>query len=304
MQCGVPRRSTPSSEPSTARRALRLLRPNTASLRRHRGDHDERKKREMNVGKKRNSVSEGRERGQTCWQSTAAQLSTTSTAQHDNWTERRGRRLVDASAAPVGSASLPAHSQAITAAMVIMRRSIAVTVGALIGVSSTVAVAQATAPGPLYQLVDIAAQRLRTADAVAASKWVNGGSIEDGVRADQVLDAVGTDARTRGLDEERVRRMFEDQIHATEGLEYMRFGQWKFVPSDAPTRAPDLTQIRSEIDEFNHAMVAEMATQRDVLFGPDCAQALQLARDSVAAARALDPLYRQGLDAATASYCG
>jgi chorismate mutase len=180
---------------------------------------------------------------------------------------------------------------------------IAVTVGALMAAATATPVAYADAPGPLYQLVDIAVQRLQTADPVAQSKWVNGGSIEDRARADQVLDAAGADARNRGLDEARVRRIFEDQIHATEGIEYTRFGQWKFDPAHAPTAAPDLSQSRTAIDEFNRAMVAEMAAQRDVLFGPGCTEALRAARDAVANARALDPLYRQALDAATASDC-
>ena len=45
---------------------------------------------------------------------------------------------------------------------------------------------------PFYRLVDTAAQRLATADPVAASKWINGGPITDPQRADQVLDAVGS----------------------------------------------------------------------------------------------------------------
>ncbi|WP_199255959.1 chorismate mutase [Mycolicibacterium mengxianglii] len=184
-----------------------------------------------------------------------------------------------------------------------VRRIVLVTAGVLLGLCSAVPVAYADDPGPLYRLVDTAAARLLTADPVAAFKWVNGGSIEDSARAGQVLNAAGADARNRGLDENLVRQAFENQIHATEGVEYTRFGQWKFDPTHAPTSAADLSQTRSAIDEFNRALVAEMATQRDVLFNRNCAGALDAARTSVAAARQLDPLYRQALDVATASYC-
>lgn len=176
-------------------------------------------------------------------------------------------------------------------------------VTALLGVGGAVAPAHADDGGPLYKLVDTAVQRLKTADPVSASKWVNGGSIEDSARANQVLDTVAADARKRGFDEAFVRRAFENQIHATEGVEYTRFAQWKFDPAHAPKTAPDLAQSRGAIDEFNREMVAEMAAQRGVLQGGGCSAALNSARAAVTAARSLDPLYQQALGAATASYC-
>ncbi|MDV3128373.1 chorismate mutase [Mycobacterium sp. 21AC1] len=184
-----------------------------------------------------------------------------------------------------------------------VRRFVPATAAVLVGVCSSVPMAHADDAGPLYRLVDTAAQRLLTADPVAAFKWVKGGSIEDSVRANKVLDAVAADARNRRLDDQYVRRTFENQIHATEGVEYTRFAQWKMDPAHAPISAEDLSQSRAEIDGFNRDMVAEMAAQRDVLLGPGCAIALNIARDSVTAGRALDPLYRQGLDVATSSYC-
>jgi chorismate mutase len=53
--------------------------------------------------------------------------------------------------------------------------------------------------------VDTAAQRLATADPVAAFKWINGGPITDPQLADQVLDAVGSDATAHGIDQKYVR---------------------------------------------------------------------------------------------------
>ena len=156
---------------------------------------------------------------------------------------------------------------------------------------------------PLYRLVDTASQRLLTADPVAAVKWVKGGSLEDPARVAQVLDNVGADARDRGVDEAFVRRAFENQIHATEGIQYARFGQWKLDPAAAPTGAPDLAESRTAIDGFNRIMVDEMAAQRGVLQGAGCTTALNEARDDVIADRGLDPLYRQALDFATHTYC-
>lgn len=177
------------------------------------------------------------------------------------------------------------------------------TAAVLLGICSTMPIAHADDAGPLYRLTDTAAQRLLTADQVAAFKWVKGGSIEDSARANKVLDAAAVDARNRGLDDKYVRRIFENQIHATEGVEYARFAQWKLDPAQAPTAAEDLSQSRSAIDRFNRDMVAEMSAQREVLLGPDCVDALNTAREAVIIARALDPLYQQALDVATSSYC-
>jgi chorismate mutase len=173
----------------------------------------------------------------------------------------------------------------------------------LVGLLGLTASAHAEPVSPLYRLVDTAAQRLATADPVAAFKWINGGPITDPQRADQVLDAVGSDATAHGIDQKYVRMVFTDQIDATEGIEYTRFGRWKFDPSTAPTTAPDLSDSRSDIDGLNKTMVDEIALQWNSLHSPTCSAELHEATDAVGAARQLDPLYRQALSSATRSYC-
>ncbi|WP_094286864.1 chorismate mutase [Mycobacterium lehmannii] len=185
--------------------------------------------------------------------------------------------------------------------MVLVRTAAFLLAALCVALSQAVAAAQ-QAP-PLYRLVDTAAQRLATADAVAAAKWINGGPITDRQRADAVLDAVAADASARGIDQGYVRAIFADQIDATEGVEYTRFGQWKFDPATAPRTAPDLSETRSQIDEFNKVMVDEIAQQWDSLRAPGCMFELNNAIDAVANARQLDPLYRHALSAATRSYC-
>jgi chorismate mutase len=115
---------------------------------------------------------------------------------------------------------------------------------------------------------------------------------------------VGSDAAVHGIDPDYVRANFDNQIDATEAVEYTRFGQWKFDPSLAPVVAPDLAESRKAIDGFNKVMVDEIALHWDALHGPNCATALAEATDSVAASRELDWLYRQALSSATRSYCG
>lgn len=173
------------------------------------------------------------------------------------------------------------------------------------GVLALTGAPQAAAqPGPLVPLIDAAAQRLQTAEPIAANKWITKGAIEDAARAGQVLDAVTADATARGVDPQRVRRIFTDQISATEGIEYARFSQWKLDPAAAPTVAPELASSRTVIDGLNRTIVEQLAMNWPVLRSPDCPARVSDAIGAVATARALDPLYRQALSFVTRSYCG
>jgi chorismate mutase len=173
----------------------------------------------------------------------------------------------------------------------------------LIGVLGPVATARADDQGPLYRLVDAAAGRLLTADPVAAYKWIDGGPITDPPRVKQVLDNVSADASAHGIDPKYVQQVFGDQINATEGIEYSRFGQWKLDPNSAPGSAPDLSSSRTAIDGFNKTMVNEIALQWGSLHGPGCWADLADATAAVVGARQLDGLYQHALTFATGSYC-
>lgn len=155
----------------------------------------------------------------------------------------------------------------------------------------------------LGDLVDAAAQRLQTADPIAASKWLSGAPISDPARIRQVLTDVRTTAESVGLPAEYVEAVFSDQIDATEAVQYGRFSAWKLDPPAAPASAPDLSASRTLIDDLNRRMVGEMAEDWPVLTGPTCGPALEAAKGEVALRRGLDPLYRDALDAATRSYC-
>jgi chorismate mutase len=161
--------------------------------------------------------------------------------------------------------------------------------GVLIALASVQAPVRADDTNPLLELVDAATQRLQTADPVAASKWKTGGSIEDPQRVEQVLGSVSSAATGKGVDAGYVRRIFTDQIGATEAIEYTRFAQWKLDPGSAPSVAPDLSASRT--------------THWPVLHSPDCIGMLDDARTAIAQSRMLDSLYQQALSFSTHSYC-
>lgn len=173
----------------------------------------------------------------------------------------------------------------------------------VIALASAHAIASADESNPLFELVDAAAHRLQTAEAVAAVKWQTNGSIEDPPRVQQVLRAVTTDAAGRGIDPGYVSQVFTDQINATEAIEYTRFAQWKLDPDGAPTTPPDLAASRDVIDGLNGAMVGQIALHWQLLHSPDCAIRLEDAKAAVAAARGLDPFYQQATSYSTRSYC-
>lgn len=170
-------------------------------------------------------------------------------------------------------------------------------------VAASAPAARATGPGALTSLVAAAAERLQTADPVAASKWLTKKNIEDPERVARVLTAVTAQAVTSGVDEAYVRQVFSDQIAATEAVEHSRFAQWKLDPAAAPADAPDLSASRADIDALNHQMVAEIAAQWQLLRSPACADARDEAVTVVAGTRQLDATYRRALGFATGSYC-
>ena len=178
-----------------------------------------------------------------------------------------------------------------------------------LGALTALAVIPTTAPAlgddanPLLELVDAATQRLQTAEPVAASKWKTGGSIEDPQRVEQVLGAVSADATGKDVDADYIRRIFTDQVHATEAIEYTRFAQWKLDPGSAPGVAPDLSASRATIDGLNAKMVEQVAVHWSVLHSPACTGTLEDAKAAVGDARGLDPLYQQALSFSTHSYC-
>ena len=170
---------------------------------------------------------------------------------------------------------------------------------ALVGASPS----QADSPSPLLGLVDAAAQRLQTADPVAAVKYKTGGSVDDPRREQQVIDKVTAAAAAKRIDSGYVEEIFRNQIDATDAIEHARFADWKLDPLAAPATAPDLSASRAAIDQLNQTIVNEIAAQWDPLHSPNCAVDLKNALSTVISERELDDLYQRALTYATHSYC-
>ncbi len=178
--------------------------------------------------------------------------------------------------------------------------------GGLLVVATLLATQSRADTSPLSELIDAAAQRLQTAEPVAAFKWNTHGAIEDAGRVQQELNKLRAEATletAEHVDPEYVARVFGDQINATEAVEYSRFADWKLNPASAPAAAPDLSASRSAIDALNQTMLTQIVANWDLLHSPACAVRLDEARNDVIQARQLDSLYQQALSLATRSYC-
>jgi len=157
--------------------------------------------------------------------------------------------------------------------------------------------------GTLTELVDVAAQRLQTAEPVAAFKWTTHGAIEDPARVRQELDTLGAAATAQHIDSGYVTRVFGDQIDATTAIEYSRFADWTLDASSAPAAPANLSASRSAIDGLNQTMLSQIARNWDLLHSPDCTAALDAASADVTRGRQLDALYQRALARATQSLC-
>lgn len=163
--------------------------------------------------------------------------------------------------------------------------------------------ARAEAPGPLTALVDAAAERLQIAEPVAAYKWSAHAAIEDPVRVEQELAILREDATSQHIDPDYIAQVFDDQINATEAIEYRRFADWKLNPVGAPPAPPDLSAPRAAIDALNTKILSQVVLNWSLLHSPACARSLADARDGAIRVRGFGDLYQQALTTATRSYC-
>lgn len=156
---------------------------------------------------------------------------------------------------------------------------------------------------PLHGIADLAAQRLATADLVAAAKFGTSSPIDDPAREQQVLDTVAAQAVQLGADPDAVRAVFRDQIEANKFVQRALFQRWTDHPDQAPTTRPDLSVIRVEINRINTELVQALADTAADRATPLCRPELGLAAVQVIHERKLDRLHIEALAQALPSVC-
>ncbi|WP_245654262.1 chorismate mutase [Streptomyces violens] len=162
-------------------------------------------------------------------------------------------------------------------------------------------------PGPhavLRPIAALSAERLATADLVAAAKWGTDSPIDDPAREQQVLDAVAQRARELGADPDRTVAVFRDQIEANKIVQRGLHRRWAADPAQAPTTRPDLNEVRKEINRINEGLVRALADSEPARKSPSCTPALAVASAHVVRDEHLDPLHTVALARAVRSVCG
>ena len=129
-------------------------------------------------------------------------------------------------------------------------------------------VATADDSGALTRLVDDAAERLQTADPVAASKYLTGGAVDDPVREQEVIDSVTAGADAKNIDSDFVHDVFRNQIDATDSRA-QPVRPWKINPGQLRRRlriSPDLEHHRhtERGDGGRDCCAMECAARQDV----------------------------------------
>ncbi|MFF3330080.1 chorismate mutase [Streptomyces sp. NPDC002888] len=161
---------------------------------------------------------------------------------------------------------------------------------------------QATASA-LHPVAALAAERLATADLVAAAKWGTDSPIDDPAREQQVLDTVAAQAAQVGADPDEVRRIFRDQIEANKIVQRGLYQRWTAHPEQAPTTRPDLAVVRQTINRINTDLVQALADSTPERTVPTCRPELALAALQVHHEQHPDALHTRALVRSLASVC-
>ncbi|MES5817398.1 chorismate mutase [Streptomyces sp. RG80] len=163
--------------------------------------------------------------------------------------------------------------------------------------------AAAPQPSDLRPVADLAAERLATADLVAAAKWGTDSPIDDPAREQQVLDTVAAQAQRIGADPDEIRRIFRDQIEANKQVQRGLYRRWTAHPDQAPTTKPDLNVVRERINRVNTDLVDAVAGSTEERTAPTCEPELALAVVEIHHERHPDLLHTSALIRSLASVC-
>ncbi|MFG2134281.1 chorismate mutase [Streptomyces sp. NPDC048751] len=169
--------------------------------------------------------------------------------------------------------------------------------------STTASLAAPRTLSALHPVASLAAERLATADLVAAAKWGTDSPIDDPAREQQVLDTVAAQAQSIGADPDEVRRIFRDQIEANKIVQRGLYQRWTAHPEQAPTTKPDLAVVRQTINRINTDLVQALADSTPERTAPVCRPELALAALRIHHEQHPDGLHTRALVRALASVC-
>lgn len=170
---------------------------------------------------------------------------------------------------------------------------------------TTAAAAPPAAEQAVRALVRLATERVAAADAVAAAEWGTDRPVDDPVREKALLDAVDAQAAREGVDQDVVRRVFEDRIEADKEVRRALRERWEEDPELLPARRPaPADRTRPVPDPSDQRLLAAVRGAVSLLSGPRCETVLDRDKALVARSAGLDAVHGDGLDRALAHACG
>lgn len=153
-------------------------------------------------------------------------------------------------------------------------------------------------------LVRSMADRLKTAEQVALSKWDSGKAVYDAQREAQVLSNVADMAPGQGVAPEDASHLFRDQMEANKAIQYGLLNNWR-----REGKAPDVPRqslsgiIRPELDRLQVALLQNLRGIHAQRSMDNCPVNLARAVGYVAKQEGFDARYLSALDRAVASVC-
>jgi len=175
--------------------------------------------------------------------------------------------------------------------------------GAALTASGSTALSTPYPVSALHPVVELSAERLATADLVAAAKWGTDSPIDDPAREQQVLDNVAAQATQLGADPDEIRTVFRDQIEANKIVQRGLYADWTAHPDKAPTTKPDLNVVRQTINRITTDLVTSLADSTPRRAEPTCHPELALAFVEVTHEQHPDHLHTRALVRSLNSVC-
>ncbi|MEU0487700.1 gamma subclass chorismate mutase AroQ [Nocardiopsis sp. NPDC006139] len=155
----------------------------------------------------------------------------------------------------------------------------------------------------LAPVVELSADRLATAELVAAAKWHSGDPVEAPEREATVLAEAERSARALGGDPEVALAVMRDQIEANKVIQRGRHADWYAHPDRSPLRPPDLADARADLDRITPALVGALTDAGAGLAAPGCEAELARTARRVADERGMDRPGRNALAVSLSSVC-
>ena len=147
--------------------------------------------------------------------------------------------------------------------------------------------------GKIDRLLTLIGQRLGYMDDVARNKWTSGAPIEDLPREREIIDSLGRQAPSYGLDAATARDLFRAQIEASKMIQRTRFAEWRAHNQPPFKNLPDLRDtIRPALDALTPELMQSLVDALPVLHSTGGATLVNARAKIIIVVRAADDAAR------------